>query len=112
LRLHYAWTLAAWLERLQQHREEVIRRWGMRFYRMWEFYLAACATAFRWRDTAVFQIQLAHRLDAVPTTRDYLYPAESEWSTTAAARLHPALSERRSSRGDRRKTKENKIQSP
>ena len=112
LRLHYAWTLAAWLERLQQRREEVIRRWGARFYRMWEFYLAACATAFRWRDTVVFQIQLSHRLDVVPTTRDYLYPAESEWSTSPAVPLHPALSERRSSRGDRRKAKEIKTQSP
>jgi cyclopropane-fatty-acyl-phospholipid synthase len=105
LRLHYAWTLAAWLERLQLHREEVIRRWGARFYRMWEFYLAACSAAFRWRDTVVFQVQLAHRLDAVPSTRDYLHPTEAEWRPGArVVPLHPARRERRSSRGDRRKT--------
>ena len=103
LRLHYAWTLAAWLERLQQHRNEVTDRWGTRFYRMWEFYLAACSAAFRWRDTVVFQIQLAHRIDAVPPTRNYLYPAEAEWPAPSSVSLHPALGERRSSRGDRRR---------
>lgn len=103
LRLHYAWTLSAWLERLQLHQGEITQRWGERFYRMWEFYLAACAAAFRWRDTAVFQIQLAHRLDAVPATRDYLYPSKGIWPTDQSSPLHPALGERRSSQGDRRK---------
>ena len=104
LRLHYALTLGAWLERLQLHRTEVIRRWGARFYRMWEFYLASCAAAFRWRDTVVFQLQLAHHLDTVPNTRNYLYPAEPDWPQGAAVvPLHPARHERRSSRGDRRK---------
>jgi cyclopropane-fatty-acyl-phospholipid synthase len=105
LRLHYALTLGAWLERLQLHRNEVVRRWGARFYRMWEFYLASCAAAFRWRDVVVFQLQLAQQLDAVPNTRDYLYPAETDWPQKAATvvPLHPARHERRSSRGDRRK---------
>jgi len=102
LRLHYAQTLATWLERLQSHREEIVRRWGMRFYRIWEFYLAACAAAFRWRDTVVFQIQLTQRLDVLPITRNYLYPSETQWPT-ATNSLFPALGERRSNRGDRRK---------
>lgn len=104
LRLHYAITLGSWLERLQLHRAEVIRRWGARFYRMWEFYLASCSAAFRWRDTVVFQLQLAHQLDAVPITRNYLYPADADWSQAATVvPLHPARHERRSSRGDRRR---------
>ena len=103
LRLHYAWTLSAWLERLQQHRDEISQRWGKRFYRMWEFYLAACAASFRWRDTVVFQIQLAHCLDTVPTTRNYLYAAEGDWRTTHGTSWYPGAGERRSSRGDRRK---------
>jgi cyclopropane-fatty-acyl-phospholipid synthase len=112
LRLHYAWTLAAWLERLQQHRSEITGRWGTRFYRMWEFYLAACAAAFRWRDTVVFQIQLAQRLDAVPATRNYLYPAESQWPATFVDYSHPAAGERRVSRGDRRKPPQLKSKAP
>lgn len=103
LRLHYAWTLSAWLERLQQHRREISARWGERFYRMWEFYLAACSASFRWRDTVVYQIQLSHRLDTVPTTRDYLYTGKAEWQIDHPALLYPASGERRSSRGDRRK---------
>jgi cyclopropane-fatty-acyl-phospholipid synthase len=103
LRLHYAWTLNAWLERLQQHREEITARWGKRFYRMWEFYLAACTASFRWRDTVVFQIQLAHRLDAVPATRNYLYSGGEDWQTPHSTSIHPGAGERRSSRGDRRK---------
>ncbi|MCK9530630.1 MAG: cyclopropane-fatty-acyl-phospholipid synthase family protein [Gammaproteobacteria bacterium] len=71
-RLHYAYTLAAWMERFKQHRQEVEERLGERFFRMWEFYLASCEAAFRWRELAVFQMQLAHRIDAVPLTRDYL----------------------------------------
>lgn len=73
LRLHYAHTLAAWYQRFQTQRAQVCERMGERFCRMWEFYLAACEGAFRWRDLAVFQVQLARRLDAVPITRDYLY---------------------------------------
>ena len=103
LRLHYAWTLSAWLERLQQHREEISARWGERFYRMWEFYLAACAASFRWRDTVVFQIQLAQRLDTVPATRNYLYTRGEDWQATQPGVLYPGAGERRSARGDRRK---------
>ena len=103
LRLHYAWTLSAWLDRLQQHRQEISARWGDRFYRMWEFYLAACSASFRWRDTVVFQIQLSHRLDTVPATRNYLYTGKEEWQAADPAALFPGCGERRSPRGDRRK---------
>ena len=103
LRLHYAWTLSAWLERLQLHRSEITQRWGERFYRMWEFYLAACSAAFRWRDTAVFQIQLAHRLDAVPPTRNYLYQTNDSLATADTLHLYHSTGERRFSRVDRRK---------
>ena len=43
-----------------------------RFCRMWEFYLAGCECAFRYQGHAVFQIQLAKRIDTVPLTRDYI----------------------------------------
>ena len=94
LRLHYAWTLSAWLDRLQTHRSAIAQRWGERFYRMWEFYLAASSAAFRWRDTAVFQIQLAHSLDAVPPTRDYLYQAKDSRATAIPGHIHTGLGER------------------
>lgn len=73
LRLHYALTLEAWLARFEANRAEIAGRLGETFCRLWEFYLAACAASFRWRDLVVFQVQLAHQLNAVPVTRDYLY---------------------------------------
>ncbi len=73
LREHYALTLEHWLERYTAHRDTIRERLGERFCRMWEFYLASCAAAFRWRDLVVFQLQFAKRLrSAVPITRDYL----------------------------------------
>ena len=72
-REHYALTLDHWLKRFAAHREQICAELGERFFRMWEFYLASCAAAFRWRDLVVFQIQFATRLqNAVPITRGYL----------------------------------------
>jgi cyclopropane-fatty-acyl-phospholipid synthase len=76
LRLHYAETLKAWRARIIARREEVLGLYDERFYRMWEFYLAASEMAFRHRGLMVFQIQLARRQEAVPLTRDYVGPAE------------------------------------
>ena len=73
LRLHYADTLAEWLNRFSSHREEVADRLGERFCRMWEFYLASCSASFRYWDLVVFHVQLAKRHGVVPTTRNDLY---------------------------------------
>ena len=47
-----------------------------RFCRMWEFYLAASETSFRYQDMMNFQIQLTKHQDALPLTRDYMWEAE------------------------------------
>ena len=44
--------------------------------RMWEFYLAACAMSFRHGDLAVFQVQLAADIGALPIARDYMMAEE------------------------------------
>ena len=72
LRLHYASTLRKWRERFEANRDKVKALYDERFCRMWEFYLAGCEVSFRYMDQMVFQIQLAHRQDAVPLTRDYI----------------------------------------
>jgi len=72
LRHHYAHTLREWLARFQRVRPQWVQSKGERFCRMWEFYLAASAACFLWRDLVVFQFQFARSLDAVPVTRDYL----------------------------------------
>ena len=72
LRLHYADTLKAWRDRFMARRDEAVALYDERFCRMWEFYFASCEAGFRHNHLVVFQIQLAHRLDAVPVTRDYI----------------------------------------
>lgn len=84
LRLHYADTLAAWRERFHRRWHDAADCMGESFCRMWDFYLASCEAAFRWRDLVVFQLQLATRLDTVPRTRDYLH-RELDGSAMAAA---------------------------
>lgn len=76
LRLHYAYTLKAWRERCHAHREEIIRLYDERFFRMWDCYLAMSESAFRFQDSVVFQFQLARRNDVVPLTRDYIAQRE------------------------------------
>ena len=83
LRLHYADTLRHWRNRFLAHREEALRVAlsgefkhfirGETFLRMWECYLAGFEASFRNFGLCVFQIQLAKKLQTVPTTRDYLY---------------------------------------
>jgi cyclopropane-fatty-acyl-phospholipid synthase len=77
LRLHYAETLKAWRARFMAKRDDVVALYDERFCRMWEFYLAACEAGFRHNGLVVFQVQLAHRVNAVPLTRDYLREAET-----------------------------------
>jgi cyclopropane-fatty-acyl-phospholipid synthase len=78
LRLHYADTLRAWRERFLARRDEAGGLYDERFCRMWEFYLAACESAFRHSGLMVFQIQIAKRQNAVPLTRDYIGQREAE----------------------------------
>jgi cyclopropane-fatty-acyl-phospholipid synthase len=76
LRLHYAKTLKAWRERFLAHREQVAAIYDERFCRMWEFYLAASETSFRYQDMMNFQIQIAKHQEALPLTRNYMWEAE------------------------------------
>lgn len=86
LRLHYALTLRRWRERFEARRGEIATLYDERFCRMWEFYLAASEVAFRRHGHAVFQLQLAKRVDAVPITRDYITDADRASRPARAAR--------------------------
>ena len=89
LRLHYAETLRAWRQRFLANWDKAAAIHDERFCRMWEFYLAASETAFRYQDLVVFQVQLAKRIEALPITRDYMYKAERTILSTKA-RTAPA----------------------
>jgi cyclopropane-fatty-acyl-phospholipid synthase len=78
LRLHYAETLRAWRERFLANRDQVKALYDERFCRMWEFYLAASETAFRYQGMMNFQIQIAKNQHALPMTRNYMWEAEEK----------------------------------
>ena len=70
---HYDKTLENWLERFLSKKKEVKDLFDEKFVRMWEFYLASCAAAFRYRDLAVFQLQIVKNFQTAHRTRDYIY---------------------------------------
>jgi cyclopropane-fatty-acyl-phospholipid synthase len=76
LRLHYAETLKEWRRRLNEQRDEIAGRFGERFRRMWEFYLATSEASFRSGVHVNYQLQLSRTLEALPLARDYLYERE------------------------------------
>lgn len=76
LRMHYAMTLRTWRERLVAKKSAAVELAGEKFFRMWEFYLAASECAFRFGGLIVFQLQITNRINAVPLTRDYIAERE------------------------------------
>jgi hypothetical protein len=67
LRLHYSETIRHWRDRFAARRDEARALYDERFCRMWEFYLAASETAFRWQDCVVFQVQLTRKSTPCPS---------------------------------------------
>ena len=76
LRLHYAMTLRHWRQCFRGAWHAAAERFGERFCRMWELYLAVAETAFRYQNLMVFQLQLAKDQQALPLTRDYIGETE------------------------------------
>lgn len=76
LRLHYAYTLRDWQKKCRAQWPAVAALYDERFCRMWEFYLVSAEMDFRYLSTAVFQIQLAKNVNALPLTRDYMVDGE------------------------------------
>ncbi|MDB3886106.1 cyclopropane-fatty-acyl-phospholipid synthase family protein [Candidatus Pelagibacter sp.] len=73
LKLHYSHTLRHWKENCIKNKEQIIKMFDERFFRMWEFYLAGCEIAFKWGDQVVYQFQLTKSYTSTPITRDYIY---------------------------------------
>lgn len=70
---HYDKTLLSWLDRFMAKKHLVKDMFDEKFVKMWSFYLASCAAAFRYRDLAVFQLQIVKNFNAARPTRDYIY---------------------------------------
>ena len=73
LKLHYSHTLRHWKENCIKNKIQIINMFDEKFFRMWEFYLASCESAFKWGDQVVYQFQLTKNYMSTRNTRDYIY---------------------------------------
>ena len=86
LRIHYAYTLRAWLERCTARKAEIVAMYDDRFYRMWEFYLAGGIVMFENGSACNFQVQYIRDRYALPITRDYMAEAEARYRASELTR--------------------------
>lgn len=76
LREHYALTLQAWGQRLEQHHEEAVRVVGEVTYRVWRAYMAMAAYLFRRGRLSLYHtlcVRAANGRAGVPLTREDWY---------------------------------------
>lgn len=76
LRPHYALTLREWVKRLEAAHEVALQFVSEDAFRVWRFYMAACAVEFEAEGTGIYQILASKRgvgALAVPLTREDLY---------------------------------------
>jgi cyclopropane-fatty-acyl-phospholipid synthase len=74
LRLHYARTLAHWLERFEANVDKIEAMTDAAFVRAWRLYLAGSMASFTAGDLQLFQVTFAHgSCNEVPWTRWRLY---------------------------------------
>ncbi len=82
LRVHYAMTIDLWYDRTVAAKDAIVALYDERFYRMWTFYLAGAAAAFRTGGMVNYQVQLAKSRYAVPLTRDYIGETEQAFRSS------------------------------
>ncbi|HYE26985.1 MAG TPA: cyclopropane-fatty-acyl-phospholipid synthase family protein [Allosphingosinicella sp.] len=88
-RLHYVHTIRHWYDRYTANRDTIVAMYDERFYRLWQFYLAASLTLFRDAAMGVYQIQYLKRREAAPLTRDYMFRDEERLAAVARAAPGP-----------------------
>ena len=79
LRLHYVYTLQEWLRRFVDARSRVVELYDERFFRMWEFYLAAGIVMFETGSGCNYQLQYIRDRRTLPITRDYITQTEQRY---------------------------------
>jgi cyclopropane-fatty-acyl-phospholipid synthase len=95
LRLHYAYTLREWLKRFTAAREQMVKLYDERFFRMWEFYLSGGIVLFETGGGCNFQVQYIRERHALPITRDYMAEAEQRYREIAKASAAPRKARRK-----------------
>ena len=97
LRLHYAYTLRHWLQRVQDNRAKIEKLYDARFFRMWEFYLCGGIVMFENGAGCNFQVQYVRDRHALPITRDYMVEAEKKLRARPGAKKKGSAQSRRAS---------------
>jgi len=78
LRMHYALTLEAWLQRFNQHADQVEAMMDEQFVRTWRLYLAGSRAAFISGNLQLFQILFTREDDNdIPWSRAHQYVADT-----------------------------------
>ena len=79
LRLHYSRTLECWLQRFNQHRDEITRMMDGEFVNAWTLYLAGSIASFNVGELQLFQLVFTHvENNNLPWTRAALYEQENK----------------------------------
>lgn len=76
LRMHYAMTLREWVKRLEANHDAALHYVSEDAYRVWRFYMAACAMEFEAEGTGIYQVLASKRGSGslpVPLTRQDIY---------------------------------------
>ncbi len=76
LRTHYAMTLREWVKRLEAAHDTALNYVSEDAYRVWRFYMAACAMEFEAEGTGIYQVLASKRGSGslpVPLTRQDIY---------------------------------------
>ena len=77
LRLHYAQTLRHWLQRFDQHVDQITEIFDPQFVRMWRLYLAGSVAAFATGTYQLYQVAFNRNgVNDIPWTREHLYSCD------------------------------------
>ncbi|MDO7841523.1 SAM-dependent methyltransferase [Sphingomonas immobilis] len=76
LRLHYGYTLDHWYDRTVAAKDAIVALYDEPFFRMWTFYLAGAAAAFKNGSLVNYQLQYSRDRHVLPITRDYMIAGE------------------------------------
>ena len=76
LRLHYAYTLNHWYNRVVAAHDAIVELYDERFYRLWTWYLAGSYISFLNGALVNHQYQFIRNRHTLPITRDYMIEEE------------------------------------
>ena len=79
LRLHYSLTLQHWLQRYEQHSDEVAAMLDESFVKTWRLYLAGSIAAFNVGELQLFQVVFSRdQNNQIPWSRAHLYREQTQ----------------------------------